>query len=301
MDALTEARDLIRRHCEPGRWQTAVPRMTLIRSDLTTSAIPTTYAPVFCIIVQGRKRVILGERLLEYDAAKYLVVSVDLPVTGQICDATSATPYLAFSLRLEPAMLASLLLDMPGRGEDAKGVPGLAVSTLTADLIDPVLRLLRLLDRPQDIAMLAPLVEREILYRLLEGEQGAMLRQIALADSRLSQVSRAIEWIKRHYAEPFRIQTVADLAHMSPSSLHRHFKAVTAMSPLQFQKQIRLQEARRLMLVNRADAASIGFSVGYESTSQFTREYSRLFGAPPARVAARLRDVSGADRAAVAQ
>ena len=168
-------------------------------------------------------------------------------------------------------------------------MPGMTVSPITLDLLDPVVRLLQLLDRPQDIAMLAPLTEREILYRLLMGEQGAMLRQIALADSHLSQVSRATVWLRRNYAQPFSINTLAQVASMSPSSLHRHFKAVTNLSPLQYQKQIRLQEARARLLSQQGDAATIGLAVGYESPSQFGREYSRLFGVPPARDAARLR------------
>lgn len=167
--------------------------------------------------------------------------------------------------------------------------PGMAVNPMDPQLLDAVIRLLRLLDSPHDIPILAPLVEREILYRLLSSEHGARLRQIALADHRLESVNRAISWLKRNYAEPFRIETVAREARMSASALHHHFKTVTAMSPLQYQKQIRLQEARRLMLAQAMDAATASHSVGYESPSQFSREYSRMFGAPPSRDIARLK------------
>ncbi|WP_341476952.1 AraC family transcriptional regulator [Sphingomonas oleivorans] len=265
-----------------------VPRLSLIRASQPTEPRATVYEPALCIVAQGRKRAMLGATIFDYDPAKYLVVSVDLPIVGQVVEASEAEPFLCFRLELDVPALAALLLEMPrdaGSGDSA----GLAVNAITPDLLDPVIRLMRLLERPADIPILAPLAEREILYRLLLCEQGALLRQIALADSRLSQINRAIGWIKRNYAAPFRIETVAREANMSPSSLHHHFKAVTAMSPLQYQKQVRLQEARRLILAERADAATAGFAVGYESPSQFSREYRRLFGAPPVRDAARLR------------
>lgn len=300
MEPLHELRVLVARHCLAGRSQTIIPRLSLMRSDVTTPPAQGLYEPLVCFVVQGRKRVTFGSRLFDYDAAKYLIASVDLPASGEIAEASEATPYLAVALRLDPAMLAAMLIDMPEQTVDAVTGPGLTVSPVTAELIDPVLRLVRLIDRPCDIAMLAPLIEREILYRLMRGEQGATLRQIALADSRLSQVRRAIGWIKQHYDRPLRIEVLAEIARMSPSSLHRHFKAVTAMSPLQFQKRIRLQEARLRVLADEADAASIGFAVGYESPSQFNREYRRLFGAPPARDAARLRGAA-VDRGALEQ
>ena len=243
--------------------------------------------PAFCLIAQGRKQVMLGEQTLIYDPARYLVVSVDLPVVGHIVEASPERPYLGIKLNLDMAALGELVadLDEPPPGNP----PGLAVYDADPALIDAVCRLLRLLDRPDDAAVLAPLIEREILYRLLKSDHGAMLRHIAAARGRLTQVSRAIGWIKRNYAQPFRIDSVADAAGMSPSSLHEHFKAVTSMSPLQYQKQLRLQEARRLMLAEAVDAATAGFRVGYESPSQFSREYRRLFGTPPASDVAQLR------------
>ncbi|WP_158818335.1 AraC family transcriptional regulator [Methylocapsa sp. S129] len=289
MEMLNELRDLIERHCDAPRWPTAIPSVTLMRANAPTVPVGSLHQPSLCIVAQGRKRVMLGEKRFEYDSAKYLIGSVDLPISAEVCEASEQTPYLAMRIGLDPATLAAMLLDMPESADEGKPLAGLAVSPLTADLLDPVLRLVRLLDRPRDIAILAPLAEREILYRLMLGPQGAMLRQIALRDSRLSQINRAIKWIKENYERPFRIETLAAVANMSPSSFHRHFKAVTAMSPLQFQKLIRLQEARRRVLAQQDDAASVGFAVGYESPSQFSREYSRLFGAPPGRDAARLR------------
>ncbi|MQT15107.1 AraC family transcriptional regulator [Segnochrobactrum spirostomi] len=293
-ESISRLADLIARHCDVSRWTTPIPRLTLLRSDTPTMPIGVTYNPVVCFIAQGAKRAILGERVFDYDPAHYLVASVDLPVTGGISRASPQEPYLAASLALDRSLLATMLLEMGDGPRSTDPQPGMAVTAMTPDLLDSLIRLVSLLDRPTDAAMLAPLVEREILYRLLCGEQGALLRQIALADSSVSRVSRVITWIRANFAKPLRIELLAEIAGMSASSLHRHFKAVTTMSPLQYQKQLRLQEARRLLLSQHVDAASIGFSVGYESPSQFSREYSRLFGAPPARDATRLRALTGA-------
>ena len=170
------------------------------------------------------------------------------------------------------------------------------MSDVSADILDVAVRMLRLLDRPRDVAVLRPLIERELLWRLLEGEQGAMIRQFGLADSRLSQIGHAIRWLRAHYADTLRVEELAQLAAMSVSSFHRHFRAVTAMSPIQYQKQIRLQEARARLLADARDVATVGFDVGYDSPSQFSREYSRLFGAPPGRDAIRLRTIANPDR-----
>ncbi|BCP54331.1 AraC family transcriptional regulator [Kaistia sp. 32K] len=292
---MNELRALIARHCVGTRFETPIPRVTLLSSCTQTEPARVIYEPLFCVIAQGRKQLIVGDKVLIYEASKYLVVSVDLPASGSIIHASVDEPYLAFSMRLDRAALASMLLELAEVGDDGSPAAGLAISSVDAELLDPVVRLLRLLERPREIPILGPLAEREILFRLLHGAQGKMLRQIALADSRLSCISRVIDWIKNNYAEAIRIEALAEIAGMSGSSFHRHFKAVTSMSPLQFQKQIRLQEARRLLLAQRADAGSIGFAVGYESPSQFSREYSRLFGAPPSRDAARLRELSSFD------
>lgn len=291
--SIDELRDLILALCPtPDRHATAIPGLTLMRAHAPTLPMGTLYQPVVCFVAQGGKRLMLGERVFEYNAANYLIVSVDLPVTGGIHKASPEEPYLAVSMALDRGAIADLLLEMGEARADSDVGLGMAVTPVTEDLLSAAVRLVRLLDKPRDAAILAPLVTREILYRLLCGGQGGLMREIALADSRLSRISRAIAWIRDHYAEPVRIEAVAEVARMSPASLHRHFKAVTMMSPLQYQKQIRLQEARRLLLAERSDAASIGFSVGYESPSQFSREYARLFGAPPARDAARLRGLA---------
>ena len=264
------------------------PGLAIIRYEQPTDRVPVLHQPALCIIAQGAKLVRLAEEAYRYDSASHLVVSVDLPLTGQVIEASPERPYLCVRLDLEPSLLSDLLLEQPPapRGESGRG---LHLSRSTPELIDAVARLVRLLERPQDIATLAPLIRREIHYRLLTEDQAGVVRQIGAPDSRLAQVNRAINWIRTNFDRPFRMDTLAREAGMSASALHHHFKTVTAMSPLQYQKQIRLQEARRLMLSEARDAQAAGFLVGYESPSQFSREYARLFGAPPARDAARLR------------
>ena len=273
-----------------GVHDTAIPRLKVVRLSQPSEPMHGLHEPALCIIAQGAKQVILGDQIYRYDAAHCLVVSLDLPVIGQVIEATPEEPYLCVKLELDPAAIGALMLETaPSVEREVAPGPGMVVGTLTPALRDAVIRLTGLLASPADIPVLAPLVEREILYRLLISEQAARLRQIAVAESKLQQVNRAIGWIKRNYRKPFSVEIVAAEARMSPSALHQHFKAVTAMSPLQYQKQLRLQEARRLILANARDAASAGFEVGYESPSQFSREYSRLFGAPPLRDVARFR------------
>lgn len=279
-----------------GVHQTAIPRLALIRSCQPTQPLHALHEPALCIIVQGRKQVMLGDRVYHYDRSQYLVVSVDLPVVGQVVEATQDEPYLCVRLDLDPVLLGAIMLEAGAGDAEASGAgAGLALNPVAPALLDAILRMVRLLETPRDIAMLAPLAEREILYRLMTGEQAGRLRQIATRDSRLQQVNRAIGWIKGNYDKAFSVEALAQEARMSPSALHQHFKAVTAMSPLQYQKQLRLQEARRLILSAALDAASAGFRVGYESPSQFSREYRRLFGAPPLKDAARLRGGVGLD------
>jgi AraC-like DNA-binding protein len=270
---------------------TAIPRVVLIRSSRPTEQLHAVQEPAACFVAQGRKQVIAGQSVYVYDRAKYLIASVEVPIVGQIIEASPAAPYLCLRLDLEPAAIGALMLEakISGSASDAPG-PALSLSSVTPELLDAAIRLVRLLGSPRDIPVLAPLAEREILYRLLLGEQAPQLRQIALAESKLQQINRAIGWIKRNYRAPFSIDAVAAEARMSPSTLHEHFKSVTSMSPLRYQKQLRLQEARRLILSQSLDAATAGHAVGYESPSQFSREYKRAFGAPPARDIARLRD-----------
>ncbi len=246
----------------------------------------------FASCAQGRKRAMLGEGIFEYDRHRYLLVSADLPIVGHIVEASADRPYLCVRLALNRKLLSALMLELSGNARlpAPQGTPpGLMLTPVAPELVDAMARLVALLGVPGDIATLAPLIEREILYRPLTGDQHARARHIAVGDGRLSQVNRAIGWIRRNFAEPFRIETVAAEAGMSTSSLHQHFRAVTAMSPLQYQKRIRLQEARRLIMAEGTDAAQAGFAVGYESPSQFSREYARLFGAPPLRDVTRLR------------
>jgi AraC-like DNA-binding protein len=277
-----------------GMQATAIPRLFLMRASQPTEPLPTVYEPALCVVAQGRKQAALADEVYFYGPEQCLVISVDLPVVGRVIEATPAEPYLCLKLNLDPGQLSALMMELGQdaprnqRGERLK--LGLSVSPIDPALLDAAVRLARLLETPNDIPVLAPLIEREILYRLLSGEYGDRLRQIATADHRLVAVNRAINWLKRNYATPFRIEAVAREARMSPSALHHSFKSVTAMSPLQYQKQLRLQEARRLMLGQAMDAATAGHSVGYESPSQFSREYSRLFGAPPSRDIARLKE-----------
>ncbi len=291
MNGHAELAGLIARYAtHEGIQATALPRVTLFRADRPTEPIHGVYEPALCIVAQGAKRVIAGDSQLYYDPAKFLVVSVDSPVLGEVIEASPDKPYLCVRLDLDRAVLGQLMLEAGiSAAADAPASASLQVSALTPELLDAATRLIRLLDRPGDIAVLAPLAEREILYRLLLGDQGARLKQIAVADGKLQQVNRAIGWIKKNFREPFSIEAVTGEARMSASALHAHFKAVTAMSPLQYQKQLRLQEARQLMLIQAVDAATASHSVGYESPSQFSREYARTFGLPPIRDIARMK------------
>lgn len=277
---------------------TAIASLTLYRMSAPSLPVHGVQKPTFCIVAQGCKQAVLGEEVHLHDPSRFLLVSVDLPLAAQVIQASPEAPYLGFCLDIDPRQISALLLEMdtandgPSKSAEGVSVRSLSLSRTDAPLLDAVVRLLRLLDTPKDIAILAPLALREILYRLLTGEQGARLRQIAVRDSLTQRVARAIDWLKLHYAEPLRIETIAQEACMSESGLHHHFKAVTALSPLQYQKHLRLQEARRLMLSEALDTTTAGYRVGYQSPSQFNREYRRLFGAPPLRDIARLRNTS---------
>jgi AraC-like DNA-binding protein len=284
---LEELRALIARHVRDDG-TTAIDDVLLSTVDEPTRPTVSTSGTVLAIIAQGAKRLVLGDRVYDYRAGQYLVASVDLPVTGQYVEASVAEPALGFGLTLRPAAIADLLLttEFPRVGS---APPGLAVSDASFELIDAAVRMLRLLDRPRDVPVLAPMIEREILWLLITGEQGAIVRQLGLADSSLTHVRRAVSWIREHYAETIRVDELAQLARMSVSAFHRSFQAVTAMSPIQFQKQIRLHEARLLLVTRPDDIAGVGYAVGYDSPSQFSREYRRQYGAPPSQDAAQLR------------
>jgi AraC-like DNA-binding protein len=288
MNKISDLAALIARHVSrTGMMSTSIARLSLFRADEPTVPLPAVYDASLCLIAQGAKRVSLGDQSLIYDAAHYLLVSVDLPLIGHVLQADSASPYLCCKIDIDQAALADLILAEDDRAPKAD-LPALAVYRSDDDLTDAACRLVRLLDRPDSIPALAPLIEREILYRLLTGPHGPALRYMAVADSHLNQVSRAISAIRTGFQRQLRVGDIAAAAGMSPSSLHEHFKAVTRMTPLEYQKQLRLQEARRLMLSDGASAGSAGFAVGYDSPSQFSREYARLFGAPPRRDIERL-------------
>jgi AraC-like DNA-binding protein len=251
-----------------------------------TPTEPTSYMlpPSICLIGQGRKRLFLGEETYVYDAHGFLITSVDLPVVAQIIEASSDKPYLGLTMELDLRLIAQLMLglDMPSVRPSRERL-GIAVSDVSAPLLDAFDRLIRLLESPEDIPALAPLIKQEISYRLLTGEQGPRLRMITTAGNHGYQISRAIDWLKDNFSKPVKIEELAGRAGLSLSAFHNHFRAMTAMSPLQYQKRMRLNEARRLMLTEHIDASRAAFQVGYESPSQFSREYSRQFGAPPMR------------------
>lgn len=250
-------------------------------------------APSICLIGQGRKRLILGEETFEYDAHHFLITSVDLPVVAQIIEASGDRPYLGLTMDLDLRVITQIIL---GNGNPVARSPrtslGVAVSQVSPSLLDAFNRLLDLLEQPDDIAELAPLVQREIMYRLLSGEQGPRLRQITSTEGQGYRIARAIDWIKTNFHKPLRIEELASKAGLSASAFHNHFRSTTAMSPLQFQKRMRLNEARRLMFMEHKDASTASYEVGYESPSQFSREYSRLFGASPKRDIRQLSGVS---------
>lgn len=292
-----------------GVTKTAIDALQLYRANKPSIGVYTVYEPAVCIIAQGEKRAVLGNETYHYSPAHYLVAAVDMPVMGQVLDATPEKPYLCFRLALEPRQISELLLTGGQVTSPARGVEksagrrseaasrfgarrGLFVSAVNEVLLDAVLRLMRLLENPADIPVLAPLLVREIMYRLLQGEQGDTLAQIALADSHTQQITKVIKLLKRDFHKNLRVDDLAREACMSCSSLHAHFKTVTNMTPLQYQKQLRLQEARRLLFTAQVDAATASHRVGYESPSQFNREYHRLFGLPPVRDIARLRAVN---------
>ncbi|MFD4205968.1 AraC family transcriptional regulator N-terminal domain-containing protein [Micromonospora tulbaghiae] len=288
---LAELRALLARHARPDM-STAIDGVLISKVERQSPPATSMSGTVVALIAQGAKQMALGDRVYEYRAGQYLVASVDLPVTGRFTRASADMPALGFGLVLHPPTVAELLLQaVPG---DLPPVPGAApsgmvVSDAPDELVDAVIRLLRLLDRPRDVAVLAPLVKREILWHLLTGEQTGAVRQLGLADSSLSHVARAVRWIRDHYAQSFRVEELARLSGMSESAFYRNFQAVTAMSPIRFQKQIRLQEARLLLATHPYDVTGVSARVGYESPSQFSREYRRQFGVPPREDAARLR------------
>lgn len=288
-----ELRALIERHASGGVTPTAIPGVMVSRVDGAGPQEESTTGTVLAVVAQGTKRLSVGSAVHDYGSGNYLVASVDLPVSGQFTDASPGNPALGFGMELRPEIIAELMLN-PAAASFARQLraesspPAIAVGTTDERLLDATVRMLRLLDRPADIPVLAPLIEREILWIIMSGENGATVRQLGLADSSLSRVRHVVRWMRERYAEPVRVDELAQRAAMSPSAFHRAFQAVTAMSPIQYQKNLRLQEARLRLLAHPADIAGIAYAVGYESPSQFSREYRRQFGAPPSRDVAQL-------------
>ena len=292
-----ELKALIARHARADE-TTAIDGVLLSALGRPGEPQASTSGTVMALIAQGAKRLAIGDRVFDYRPGQYLVASVDLPITGHYTHASADEPALGFGLILRPSAIASLLLEADAGPELARAAPapaGIGVADASPELLDAVVRMVRLLDSPGDRDILAPMIEREILWRLITGPLGQSVRQIGLADSSLTHVSRAVRWISEHYDKPFRVEDLARSCGMSTSAFHRNFHAVTALSPIQFQKQIRLQKSRLLLLSGTDDVATAGYRVGYDSASQFSREYRRQFGLPPGRDAARLRaDASAA-------
>jgi AraC-like DNA-binding protein len=263
---------------------TDISGLTLHRRIAPTAPCSATYEPSVTVIAQGQKRVDLGGRTFIYDHSRYLLTAVDLPVISRVIKATEEMPCLALSLRLQMPVVRELLsreeIQVPGMPPDS---PAMATGETTVEFLDACCRLMDLLENPKDIPFLSGLIEREIIYRILRGPEGARLRAIATLGDQSHRTAKAIAWISANYAKPLRVEDLAEMAGMGVSTLHHHFRALTAVSPVQYQKQLRLQAARGRMLMDGLDAASAAFEVGYESASQFSREYSRFFGQPPMR------------------
>ena len=272
---------------------TGIPGLTLHRRTAPTAPCSMTYQPGVTVIAQGRKRVELGRNIFIYDPTRFLLTSVDLPVVSRVIEASEKAPCLALSLKLDMSVVRDLLSREEIQVAEAPpDSPGMATGETTVEFLSACCRLVDLLDTPQDIPFLSGLIQREIIYRILRSAEGARLRAIATLGEQCHRTAKAIAWIRTNYAKPLRVEDLAEIAGMGVSTLHHHFRVLTAMSPLQYQKQLRLQAARGRMLMDGIDAASAAFEVGYESASQFNREYSRFFGQPPMRDIRTLRSPS---------
>lgn len=291
---LAELRTLIARHAEGGVTATAIPGVLVAKVESSEAQEDTSTGSILAVVAQGTKRLSVGSAVHDYGPGDYLVTSMELPVSGRYRDATPDHPALGYGLELRPDAIAELLLDpgaarlvRPARGD--KATPAVTVGVADARLLDAAVRMLRLLDHPDDIPVLAPLIEREMLWLVMSGPNGDGIRQLGLADSSLNRVRHVVRWMRDRFNEPVRVEELAQRARMSTSAFHRAFHAVTAMSPIQYQKTVRLQEARLRLLADPADIAGAAYAVGYESPSQFSREYRRQFGAPPSRDVSQLR------------
>ncbi|PSH61490.1 AraC family transcriptional regulator [Phyllobacterium sophorae] len=277
------------------RTETGIPRVAMVQGEIPEHKLAAVYDPMINLILTGSKTMTVGERTFHYDPATYFVMSVDLPAVGSVHPSATGEPYLAVSLTLDPVIVAGLIRDLPVNMSSELFGSGFSVAPVNEDFLDAWVRMLRLMERPNEIAALSPAYEREILFRVLQGPLGWMLRDIASPDTALSRISIAINWIRQNFAETIRVEALAEMAALSVSAFHRHFKAVTALSPLQYQKRVRLLHARSLLIAGQGSATSIAYGVGYESPNQFSREYARLFGLPPSRdLAKAMHDVRAA-------
>lgn len=283
-DVYAQIAELVARYANDDNPESAIGGLYLTRRCSPSGRLHIDQRPSFWLVAGGRKCLTVGDEELHYGVGDCLLVALDLPATARILQASEAEPHLCVGVAINPARLAELIGRLPEQASASpSGMRGVAVNPASPELLDATLRLLRLLERPDDVAAMAPLIEQEILYRLLSGPHGARLLHIAMAEGQGHRVTRAVAWLRQHFAQPLRIEALADHVGMSESSLHHHFKAVTNMTPMQYQKQLRLYEARRLMLVENMDVGTAGYSVGYQSPSQFSREYRRLYGLSPAR------------------
>jgi AraC-like DNA-binding protein len=289
MSGLDTLRELIGRHAHNSHGPSAIEGLMITATDAPTSLRSGIAEPSLALVVQGRKRTVSGDRVFDYAVGEFLIAQLDLPVVGQVTTASAERPFLGIGLRLEPAEIAAMLLESAVTLGTPAPAPGIAVASADAPLLDALARLAGLLDAPQDAPVLAPLYRREVLWRLLTGPQGEVVRQIGVVDGNLARITRAVQWIRDHHDESIRIGALAALAAMSESTFHRHFRAVTHMTPIQYQKAVRLQQARLALVSGGRAVAEVAHAVGYDSASQFSREYRRLFGAPPGQDAQRIR------------
>jgi AraC-like DNA-binding protein len=294
VSGLDTLRGLVSRHAHNSHGPSAIEGLTITATDAPTSPRPGVAVPSLGLVIQGGKRTVSGDRVFDYATGEFLIAQLDLPVVGQVTAASAECPFLGVGIRIEPSQIAAMLLEAADILDDVPArAPGIAVASADAPLLDALAHLAGLLDTPRDVPVLAPLYRREVLWRLLTGPRGAVVRQIGLADGNLAHITRTVQWIRDHHDDPIRIEQLASLAGMSESTFHRHFRAVTRMTPIQYQKAVRLQEARLALVSGGRDVAEVAHAVGYDSASQFSREYRRLFGAPPGRDAQRIRAAEG--------
>lgn len=284
--------ELVERHAKiDGIHKTAIPSLFITRFSYITGPHYSVHKPSLCIIAQGLKQITLTQDNFIYSSTEYILASVDLPISGQVIAASQDAPYLAIKLEFTSNEILEVLHDAQiSIHQKDKINRGLSVNQIEVPLFETVMRLLRLLEQPNDILILAPLIKKEIIYRLLQGKNGEQLKQMAIEESSTHRISDAIQYIMNNFHQPFRVEDLAETVNLSVSTFHRQFKEITSMSPIQFQKQLRLQEARRLLLTRLVDATEAAFQVGYESPSQFSREYSRMFGLPPREDIKRLKN-----------